>query len=114
MATERSVHSANIDEVHDVPIEAIIRPLAPVLDDNKVCSLMDTLKNSDASEKVPPIDILWIKGTEGGNYFYSFGGCHRFEAHKRLGLKTIKAKLVESTLFDLQHYLGSSAPKHLV
>ncbi|XP_034490134.1 putative sulfiredoxin [Drosophila innubila] len=111
---DTTIHSAGISEVHDVPMSVIKRPIPSVLDELKVQSLMDTIKSETGEDDVPPVDILWITGSKGGNYYFSFGGCHRFEAYKRLNRSTIKAKLVRSTLGDLYHYMGSSAPTNLM
>ncbi|EDV99903.1 GH12141 [Drosophila grimshawi] len=110
---DNTIHSAGIAEVHNVPMSVIKRPIPSVLDEPKVQSLMATINSESSEGEVPPVDILWIIGSEGGNYYFSFGGCHRFEAYKRLNRETIKAKLVRSTLGDLYHYMGSSAPKYL-
>lgn len=40
----RSVHSDSVEEVHNVPIDVIIRPIPPVLDEQKVQSLMNSIK----------------------------------------------------------------------
>lgn len=40
----RSIHSDSLDEVHNVPMEVIIRPIPPVLDELKVEGLMKTIK----------------------------------------------------------------------
>ena len=39
-----SIHTATITDVHHVPMEAIIRPIPPIIDEDKVKSLMETIK----------------------------------------------------------------------
>ena len=59
MATGSSVHSAGIAEVHQVPISVINRPIPPVLEEDKVKSLMKTIqvRRSARAEK-PEITIF--------------------------------------------------------
>jgi sulfiredoxin len=101
-----SVHSQHIEEVYEMPLEYICRPLETSCDEKKVLSLMETLQDPNRTITVPPVDVLWIQGSEGGNYYYAFGGCHRFEAHRRLQRKTILVKLIRAPPTILKDYLG--------
>ena len=44
MASGNSIHSAGIKEIHQVPIKVITRPIPPILEEEKVNSLMRTIQ----------------------------------------------------------------------
>ncbi|XP_015577549.1 uncharacterized protein LOC8289489 isoform X3 [Ricinus communis] len=46
------------------------------------------------------IDVLEVDGV-----YYGFSGCHRYEAHQRLGLPTIRCKVRRGTKETLRHHL---------
>ncbi|XP_061355541.1 sulfiredoxin, chloroplastic/mitochondrial [Gastrolobium bilobum] len=83
----------------ELPLDKIRRPLMRTRanDPNKVQELMDSI--SEIGLQVP-IDVLDVDGT-----YYGFSGCHRYEAHQRLGLPTIRCKIRRGTKETLRHHL---------
>ena len=57
MASDSSVHSAAVNEVHLVPIDIIIRPIPPVLEEAKVNSLIKTIQVGSNVERLYGIMI---------------------------------------------------------
>ncbi|OIV89324.1 hypothetical protein TanjilG_23287 [Lupinus angustifolius] len=83
----------------ELPLDKIRRPLLRTRtnDPNKVQQLMDSI--SEIGLQVP-IDVLEVDGA-----YYGFSGCHRYEAHQRLGLPTIRCKIRRGTKETLRHHM---------
>ncbi|KAI4371208.1 hypothetical protein MLD38_019471 [Melastoma candidum] len=83
----------------ELPLDKIRRPLMRTRanDPNKVQELMDSIRLIGLQV---PIDVLEVEGV-----YYGFSGCHRYEAHQRLGLPTIRCKIRKGTKETLRHHL---------
>ncbi|XP_058200318.1 sulfiredoxin, chloroplastic/mitochondrial isoform X2 [Rhododendron vialii] len=83
----------------EIPLDKIRRPLLRTRSNDplKVKELMDSIAQIGLQV---PIDVLEVEGV-----YYGFSGCHRFEAHQRLGLPTIRCKIRRGTKETLRHHL---------
>ncbi|KAG2487504.1 hypothetical protein HYH03_013922 [Edaphochlamys debaryana] len=102
----RSIFVADDAEVHDVPMSVIKRPLISTVDREKVDDFKRLIQ---AGTQLTPIEVAWVQRPE-GNYYFSFGGCHRWAAHTELGSTTIPAKLVPVSPATINLYMGASSP----
>ncbi|XP_066382079.1 sulfiredoxin, chloroplastic/mitochondrial-like isoform X1 [Miscanthus floridulus] len=77
--------------IMEIPLDQIRRPLMRTRanDPVKVQELMDSIRVIGLQV---PIDVLEVDGI-----YYGFSGCHRYEAHQRLGLPTIRCKVRRGT-----------------
>ncbi|KAL0352676.1 UNVERIFIED_CONTAM: Sulfiredoxin, chloroplastic/mitochondrial [Sesamum calycinum] len=85
--------------VLELPLDKIRRPLMRTRanDPQKVKELMESIREIGLQV---PIDVLEVDGE-----YYGFSGCHRYEAHQRLGLPTIRCKVRRGTKETLRHHL---------
>jgi len=92
----------------------IHRPLPSELDEEKVLAFMEEMKSGDI---FTPIEVVKVraplrtdptKATQ--NFYFAMGGCHRYEATKRLGLETIRARIIEVPASQMRVYLGAGSP----
>ncbi|KAI4298143.1 hypothetical protein L6164_031737 [Bauhinia variegata] len=85
--------------VLELPLDKIRRPLMRTRanDPKKVEELMHSIRETGLQV---PIDVLEVDGV-----YYGFSGCHRYEAHQRLGLPTIRCKVRRGTKETLRHHL---------
>ncbi|ODV92439.1 hypothetical protein CANCADRAFT_30594 [Tortispora caseinolytica NRRL Y-17796] len=90
--------------VRDIPLKDIRRPILPVLEEGKICKMIDTVENNG---ELPPIDVLELRENGQSSYF-AFGGCHRFQAYERTNTELVKCRVMPATKDMLKMYLGSS------
>ncbi|XWS67416.1 hypothetical protein CRYUN_Cryun04dG0004800 [Craigia yunnanensis] len=84
----------------ELPLDRIRRPLMRTRanDPNKVQELMVSIREIGLQV---PIDVLEVDGV-----YYGFSGCHRYEAHQRLGLPTIRCKVRRGTKETLRFWFA--------
>jgi sulfiredoxin len=87
-----------MDKIKEIPVANIRRPLPRQTDAEKVKMLMDSIVHEGLRE---PIDVLEVDGQ-----YYGFSGCHRYEAHQRLGKETIKCRVRRAPRSVLQKHLA--------
>jgi len=82
-------------------LSEIRRPLGGTRknDQSKVEALANSIQEIGLQE---PIDVLQLD-TDGS--YWGFSGCHRFEAHQRLGLETIKCRVRKATPQTLKMHM---------
>ncbi|MBW4647213.1 MAG: ParB N-terminal domain-containing protein [Kastovskya adunca ATA6-11-RM4] len=85
-------------EVREIPLNQIRRPLPRANDPKKVAALMESIQEEGLRE---PIDVLEVEGQ-----YYGFSGCHRYEAHQRLGKETISCRVRKAPRSVLQRHLA--------
>ncbi|XP_062228214.1 sulfiredoxin, chloroplastic/mitochondrial-like isoform X2 [Phragmites australis] len=99
--------------IMEIPLDKIRRPLMRTRanDPAKVQELMDSIRVIGLQVPVGiyiiliyffniQIDVLEVDGV-----YYGFSGCHRYEAHQRLGLPTIRCKVRRGTKETLRHHM---------
>ncbi|KAG0748450.1 hypothetical protein G6F57_006423 [Rhizopus arrhizus] len=104
-----SIHGNAVKEVFDVPMSVINRPIPSQLDREKVEKMKVVLGTPGKEDELTPIDVHHVV-YKGQDYYFAFGGCHRWEASKEMGKETIRAKLIDTPASVINTYLGSSSP----
>lgn len=84
--------------LQEIPLNQIRRPLPRQTDPEKVAALMESIAREGLRE---PIDVLEVEGQ-----YYGFSGCHRYEAHQRLGRETIRCRVRRAPRSVLQKHLS--------
>lgn len=85
-------------KIQEIPLSQIHRPLPRENNPEKVQLLMESIAQEGLRE---PIDVLEVEGQ-----YYGFSGCHRYEAHQRLGKETICCRVRQAPRSVLMKHLA--------
>jgi sulfiredoxin len=118
-----SLQTRNFGKIDYIPLSDIVRPIMPVLDNEKIGTMVSTLKGKPTASKtcqleditsgeLPPIDVLCVS-QNGVKKYFAFGGCHRFQAYEKADVPLVKCKVLPCTKSQLKIYLGSSVDSFL-
>ena len=93
-------------------IDAMVGTLSGKPMASKTCSLEEA---SEMNGELPPIDVMCVR-ENGENYYFAFGGCHRFQAYERINAQgeqeaMVRCKILPATRKQLRLYVGSSVDK---
>lgn len=115
-----SIQSTNLP-IKPLPLASLLRPIPPVLDHQKIDSMVQTLKHEEPSYvptpapssitpgSLPPVDVLhYHSPTTGKDFYFAFGGCHRLQAYEKAGVEMVDCKVLKVTKPMLKVYLGGS------
>lgn len=124
-----SIQTRNLNQIREIPLSQIRRPIAPVLDYQKIDAMVSTLNGKPSASKtctledaekmdgkLPPIDVLCVR-ENGQMYYFAFGGCHRFQAYDKAAETSkekdtlVRCKILPATRSQLRLYVGSSIDK---
>ncbi|KAI9498345.1 ParB/Sulfiredoxin [Zychaea mexicana] len=104
-----SIHGNSVEEIYDIPMGAINRPIPSILDREKVEGMKKQMQVEESKDDLTPIDVHHVQ-YKGQDYYFAFGGCHRWAAHKELGKENIRGKLINTPPAMMKTYLGASSP----
>lgn len=96
---QAAARHASDPRVRPVRVTDIRRPLGRTRanDQAKVAALVESITEAGLLE---PIDVLEVDGV-----IYGFSGCHRYEAHVKLGRETILCRVRKATRKTLEMHL---------
>ena len=101
-----AVRHASDASVRELAVKAIRRPLHGArpggYDQDKIAWLASSIAEVGLLE---PIDVLEVDMEDGTTAYYGFSGCHRYEAHVRLGKETILCRVRKATKATLRMHL---------
>lgn len=117
-----SIQTRGTGSIQSIPLDQILRPIPPVLDQCKIDTMVSTLNGKPQASstakleditagELPPVDVL-VVSDKGKKKYFAFGGCHRFQAYEKSGTAMVRCKVVPCTKSGLKMYLGSSVDNY--